>query len=46
MPLLVEIESWLKSRPTTQGANSLQALREQVNKDIIDQQGIEQDANY
>ncbi|MCG9493395.1 alpha/beta hydrolase [Acinetobacter pittii] len=46
MPLLAEIESWLKSRPTTQGANSLQALREQVNKDIIDQQGIEQDASY
>ncbi|MCU4346703.1 alpha/beta hydrolase [Acinetobacter lactucae] len=46
MPLLAEIESWLKSRPTTQGANSLQALREQVNKDIIDQQGIKQDARY
>lgn len=46
MPLLAEIESWLKSKPTTQGANSLQVLREQVNKDIIDQQGIEQDASY
>lgn len=46
MPLLAEIENWLKSRPTAQGVNSLQALREQVNKDIIDQQGIQQDANY
>lgn len=46
MPLLAEIESWLKSRPTTQAVNSLQELREQVNKDIIDQQGNEQDANY
>lgn len=46
MPLLAEIESWLKSRPVTQGANSLQALREQVNKDIIDQQGIQNDASY
>ncbi len=46
MPLLAEIESWLKSRPTTQAVNSLHELREQVNKDIIDQQGIEQDASY
>lgn len=46
MPLLAEIENWLKSRPTTQAANSLQALRDQVNKDIIDQQGIQHDASY
>lgn len=46
MPLLAEIENWLKSRPTTQAVNSLQELREQVNKDIIDQQGIQQDASY
>lgn len=46
MPLLAEIESWLKSRPTTQAVNSLQELREQVNKDIIDQQGIQHDASY
>ncbi|MFW1842858.1 alpha/beta hydrolase [Acinetobacter pittii] len=46
MPLLAEIENWLKSRPTAQGVNSLQALGEQVNKDIIDQQGIQQDASY
>lgn len=46
MPLLVEIESWLKSRSTTQAVNSLQELREQVNKDIINQQGIQHDASY
>jgi len=46
MPLLAEIENWLKSRTATQGANSLQVLREQVNKDIIDQQGIHHDASY
>ncbi|KHO15744.1 esterase [Acinetobacter baumannii] len=46
MPLLAEIESWLKSRPTTQAVNSLQELREQVNKDIINQQGIQHDASY
>ncbi|MFI8146846.1 alpha/beta hydrolase [Acinetobacter sp. ABJ_C5_2] len=46
MPLLAEIENWLKSRPTPQGINSLQALRKQVDKDIIDQQGVEQDASY
>ncbi|WP_151817277.1 alpha/beta hydrolase [Acinetobacter oleivorans] len=46
MPLLAEIESWLKSKPAPQGANSLQALREHVNKDIIDQQGIQHDASY
>lgn len=46
MPLLAEIENWLKSRPTAQAVNSLQELREQVNKDIIDQQGIQHDASY
>ncbi|HGP3326839.1 alpha/beta hydrolase [Acinetobacter baumannii] len=46
MPLLAEIENWLKSRPTPQGINSLQALRKQVDKDIIDQQGVKQDASY
>lgn len=46
MPLLAEIESWLKSRPTSQAVNSLQELRKQVNKDIIDQQGIQHDASY
>ncbi|MFW1774988.1 alpha/beta hydrolase [Acinetobacter seifertii] len=46
MPLLAEIENWLKSRPTPQGINLLQALRKQVDKDIIDQQGVKQDASY
>ncbi|WP_212511344.1 alpha/beta hydrolase [Acinetobacter seifertii] len=46
MPLLAEIENWLKSKPSTQEVNSLQELREQVNKDIIDQQGIHHDASY
>ncbi|HGY4638653.1 TPA: alpha/beta hydrolase [Acinetobacter baumannii] len=46
MPLLAEIESWLKSRPTSQAVNSLQELRKQLNKDIIDQQGIQHDASY
>lgn len=46
MPLLAEIENWLKSKPNTQAVNSLQELREQVNKDIIDQQGIQHDASY
>ncbi|MDC4819030.1 alpha/beta hydrolase [Acinetobacter baumannii] len=46
MPLLAEIENWLKSRPTPQGINSLQALRKQVDKDIIDQQGVKQEASY
>jgi len=46
MPLLAEIENWLKSRSKTPEVNSLQALREQVNKDIIDQQGIQHDASY
>ncbi|AGH35692.1 alpha/beta hydrolase [Acinetobacter baumannii] len=46
MPLLAKIESWLKSRPTSQAVNSLQELRKQLNKDIIDQQGIQHDASY
>ena len=46
MPLLAEIENWLKSRSKTPEVNSLEELREQVNKDIIDQQGIQHDASY
>lgn len=45
MPLRPEIENWLKSRPIPT-FNSLDELREQVNQDIIQQQGIDNDAHY
>lgn len=41
-----EIKDWLKSRPVAPIPQSLSELRLQVNHDIIQQQGIEQDAGY
>lgn len=46
MPLRAEIEYWLKSRPVTPTFHSLDELREQINQDIIQQQGIDNDAHY
>ena len=46
MSLDHQIADWLNARPVATAANTLCELRAQVNQDIIQQQGIEQDSSY
>lgn len=46
MSLDHQIADWLNTRPAATTANTLCELRAQVNQDIIQQQGIEQDPSY
>lgn len=46
MALRTEIANWLSLRALNQPANSLDQLRKNVDRDIIEQQGIQMDASY